>query len=86
MLEYLMVAASLKCNLEYISILYITHFTLLTWTYCRTPLVGVPINSDQLVNVKEAVNANIGLAVPWTEMTEEKFGQAVNEVLRTHVM
>jgi len=51
-------------------------------TIChRTPLVGVPINSDQLVNVKEAVNANIGLSVPWTEMTEEKFGQAVNEVL-----
>ena len=48
--------------------------------------MGVPINSDQLVNVKEAVNANIGLAVPWTEMTEEKFEQAVNEVLRTHVV
>ena len=58
----------------------------MTWSNCRTPLVGVPINSDQLVNVKEAVNANIGLAVPWTEMTEEKFGQAVDEVLRTHVM
>ena len=58
----------------------------MTWSNCRTPLVGVPINSDQLVNVKEAVNANIGLAVPWTEMTEEKFGQAVNEVLRTHVV
>ena len=42
--------------------------------------MGVPINSDQLVNVKEAVNANIGLSVPWREMTEEKLGQAINEV------
>merc|ERR1719510_2663052 len=51
-------------------------------TIChRTPLVGVPINSDQLVNVKEAVKANIGLSVPWTEMTEQKFDLAVNEVL-----
>ena len=40
----------------------------------------VPINSDQLVNVKEAVKANIGLSVPWTELSEEKFGLAVNEV------
>ena len=32
------------------------------------------------MNVKEAVKANIGLSVPWTEMTEEKFGLAVNEV------
>ena len=32
--------------------------------------------------MKEAVKANIGLSVPWTEMTEEKFGLAVNEVSR----
>ena len=43
-------------------------------------LLQVPINSDQLVNVKEAVKANIGLSVPWTELTEQSFDLAVNEV------
>ena len=26
------------------------------------------------------MKANIGLSVPWTEMTEQKFDEAVNEV------
>ena len=51
-----------------------------TMFYCS--LFQVPINSDQLVNVKEAVKANIGLSVPWTELTEQKFDLAVNEVSR----
>ena len=46
----------------------------------------VPINSDQLVNVKEAVKANIGLSVPWTELSEEKFGLAVKEVSPYHII
>ena len=41
----------------------------------------MPINSDQLGNIKDAVRANIGVSVPWQELTEEKFGEAINEVL-----
>ena len=51
-------------------------------TIChKTPIVGVPFFGDQTVNVKEAVNRNIGVAVPWFEMEEAAFENAINEVV-----
>ena len=50
-------------------------------TIChQTPIIGVPFSGDQIVNVKEAVNRNIGLSVPWFEMEEEEFEKAIKEV------
>ena len=37
-------------------------------TIChKTPVVGIPINGDQIANVKEAVNKEIGVQVDWYE-------------------
>ena len=50
-------------------------------TIChQTPIIGVPFSGDQIVNVKEAVNRNIGRSVPWFEMEEEEFEKAIKEV------
>ena len=51
-------------------------------TIChKTPIVGVPINGDQIVNIKEAVNKKIGVHVDWYQMTEEILAEAINKVL-----
>merc|ERR1711974_506370 len=51
-------------------------------TICpKTPIVGVPIFGDQLVNVKEAVNNHVGLRLEWHGMTEDKLEEALLEVL-----
>ena len=51
-------------------------------TIChKTPIVGVPIFGDQVVNVKEAVNKKVGVKLEWHGMTEESLEQAVLEVL-----
>ena len=51
-------------------------------TIChKTPIVGVPLFGDQLVNVKQAVNKNVGVKVDWHGMTEEILHEAVLEVL-----
>ena len=51
-------------------------------TIChKTPIVGIPLVGDQTINVKEAVNRNIGVAVPWFEMEEAAFENAINEVV-----
>ena len=50
-------------------------------TICHnTPIVGVPFFGDQTVNVREAVNRNIGRAVPWFEMDELVFEKEIKEV------
>ena len=51
-------------------------------TIChKTPVVGVPLFGDQIVNVNEVVNKNVGVKVDWHGMTEEIFSEAVEEVL-----
>ena len=51
-------------------------------TIChKTPIVGVPFFGDQTVNVKEAVNRKIGVAIPWFEMEEATFEKAIKEVV-----
>ena len=50
-------------------------------TIChKTPILGVPFFGDQTVNVKEAVNRNIGRAMPWFEMEELAFEKEIKEV------
>ena len=51
-------------------------------TIChKTPIVGIPIQGDQGVNVKEVVNKKVGLQVTWHEMTEDSLLAAITEVL-----
>ena len=51
-------------------------------TICyKTPIVGVPISSDQFVNVKDAVNNGIGVALGWRDLSEETLSKAIQEVL-----
>ena len=51
-------------------------------TIChKTPIVGIPINGDQGVNIKEVVNKKVGLQVNWHEMTEDNLLAAITEVL-----
>ena len=51
-------------------------------TIChKTPIVGVPIFGDQIVNVKEAVNRNVGVKLEWHGMTEESLEEAMLKVL-----
>eukprot|EP00092_Neocalanus_flemingeri_P002760 GFUD01002955.1.p1 GENE.GFUD01002955.1~~GFUD01002955.1.p1 ORF type:complete len:304 (-),score=87.42 GFUD01002955.1:387-1265(-) len=51
-------------------------------TIChKTPIVGVPISTDQFSNIQEAVQKNIGVLVKWHELTENSVAEAVEEVL-----
>ena len=51
-------------------------------TVChKTPIVGVPIGSDQFLNVAEVVSKGVGQQVGWHGMTEDSLHTAVTEVL-----
>ena len=51
-------------------------------TICHTtPIVAVPINSDQFVNANEAVRLGIGVKVDWHSLTEDSLTAALTEVL-----
>ena len=51
-------------------------------TVChKTPIVGVPIGSDQFLNVAEVVSKGVGRQVGWHGMTEDSLHTAVTEVL-----
>ena len=51
-------------------------------TVChKTPIVGVPIGSDQFLNVAEVVGKGVGQQVGWHGMTEDSLHTAVTEVL-----
>ena len=51
-------------------------------TICyTTPIVAVPINSDQFVNANEAVRLGIGVKVDWHSLSEDSLDAALTEVL-----
>jgi len=65
-------------------VLFITHGGAgsLQETIChRTPMVGVPISTDQFMNVNEAVQRGIGVKLDWHGLTEDTLKAAVEEVL-----
>jgi len=45
------------------------------------PIVGVPFFADQYINMKIAEEKGYGKLVNFFEMTEESFGNAIEEVL-----
>lgn len=50
-------------------------------TIChKTPIVGVPIMGDQVVNVKDAHNKKIGLKLDWHTMTEDTLMDSIQQV------
>ena len=55
-------------------------------TIChKTPIIGVPMNGDQIVNIKETVNKNFGLQVDWHDMTGETLHKAIMTVLENPI-
>ena len=51
-------------------------------TIChKTPVVGIPIGGDQLVNLAEAITKNLGVVINWREVTEETLMNAISRVL-----
>jgi len=51
-------------------------------TIChKTPIVGIPLAGDQIVNVKESAYKHIGVQVDWHEMTEESLYSGIMTVL-----
>ncbi|KAB0795113.1 hypothetical protein PPYR_11952 [Photinus pyralis] len=65
--------------------LFITHGGYLSTTeaiYHGVPIVGIPVFGDQEMNVATAEIDGYGKGVSYKTLTEESFGNAVNEVLR----
>ena len=51
-------------------------------TIChKTPIVGIPINSDQPANANEAVLRGFGVKVDWASLSEASLTAAIQEVL-----
>jgi len=51
-------------------------------TIChRTPVVGIPLNGDQVLNLAEAVSKHIGEVINWWAVTEDNLLQAINTVV-----
>ncbi|XP_046740909.1 UDP-glucosyltransferase 2-like [Diprion similis] len=49
--------------------------------YCGVPMIGVPVFSDQPLNVARYVNKNVAVALLHNDMTEEKIDAAFEKVL-----
>ena len=51
-------------------------------TIChKTPIVAVPINSDQPANAAEAVLRGFGVKVSWSDLSETTLTVAIHQVL-----
>ena len=46
-----------------------------------TPIIAIPINSDQFANAKEAVRLGIGVTVDWHSLTEETLARELKRML-----
>ena len=46
-----------------------------------TPIIAIPINSDQFANAKEAVRLGIGVTVDWHSLTEETLAKELRKML-----
>ncbi|KAF5298203.1 hypothetical protein FQA39_LY02627 [Lamprigera yunnana] len=65
-------------------VLFISHGGLLSTIetiYHGKPVVGIPILGDQEMNIANAESNGFAKAMPFTELTEEKFEHVINEVL-----
>lgn len=51
-------------------------------TIChRTPVVGIPLNGDQVMNLAEAVSRRFGVVLNWWEVEEGNLLEAIHEVV-----
>ncbi|KAI4462083.1 UDP-glucosyltransferase [Holotrichia oblita] len=65
--------------------LFITHGGILSTIealYRGVPIVGIPVLGDQAMNMANAVLRGQGVVVPYSELTEETFMNAIQEVLQ----
>lgn len=49
--------------------------------YCGVPMIGIPLFIDQFTNVDLYVSNKIAVKMSHREITEEKFDNALNEIL-----
>lgn len=64
--------------------LFITHGGLLSTTEAverGVPIVGIPIFGDQPMNMRQSVNAGVGLSLDFDLLSEENLLEAIQEVL-----
>ena len=64
--------------------LFITHGGFLSTAetiYHGVPVLAIPIFGDQKLNAKSAVRNGFGIALPYSELTEETFAKSVHEIL-----
>nr|QIK00372.1 UDP-glycosyltransferase [Xylotrechus quadripes] len=65
-------------------IAFISHVGLLGTieaVYHGVPVLGLPVYWDQVKNIEDAVQKGFGLKIPFTELNEENFGLALNELV-----
>ncbi|XP_063921312.1 UDP-glycosyltransferase UGT5-like [Zophobas morio] len=64
--------------------LFITHGGFLSTTetvYHGVPILAIPILGDQKLNAKSAMSKGFGLVLPYSELTEDKLTQSIQEIL-----
>ncbi|XP_063913440.1 UDP-glycosyltransferase UGT5-like isoform X2 [Zophobas morio] len=64
--------------------IFITHgglFSTMESIYHGVPAIGIPVFSDQKLNMATAVSNGYALVVPFDKLTESKLSNAINEVL-----
>lgn len=65
--------------------LFITHGGLLGTTESverGVPILGIPIFGDQPMNMKQSVNAGVGLSIDFDDLNEEELLQKIREILK----
>ena len=64
--------------------MFITHgglLSLIESVYHAVPILAIPVFGDQIWNAKEAAANGLGRCIPYGELDESKFGEALNDVL-----
>lgn len=65
--------------------LFISHGGLLSTIeaiYHGKPTIGLPVFAEQFMNVKHSVYSGFSLMIPFSELTEEKLTDAINEMIK----
>ena len=51
-------------------------------TIChKTPVIGIPIQGDQVANLAEAITKNLGIVIDWVDVTEHNLLESITKIL-----